>query len=74
MTNSLCRFDKLTLSFINIGKSCLKRDFFHITNVSFNGIRENKILAKISESTVLLHGVDNVFMIVKLPCLMSCYC
>ena len=43
---------KNTMSFIDIGKSCLNRDFFYITNVSFNVIRENKILAKISESTV----------------------
>ena len=26
--------------------------FFYVTNVSFNSIRENKILAKISEFTV----------------------
>ena len=26
---------------------------FHVTNLSFNAIRENKILAKISEFTVL---------------------
>ena len=45
------RNDKITLSFIDIGKSCLSRNFFHITNLSFNAIRENKILAKISEST-----------------------
>ena len=38
-------------SFIDIGKSCLSRKF-HITNMSFNAIRKNKILAKISESTV----------------------
>ena len=38
-----CRFE-----FIDIGKSCLNREFCHITNVSFNAIRENKILAKIS--------------------------
>ena len=43
---------KITMSFIDIGKTCLSRDFFHITNMSFNAIRENKILAKISESTV----------------------
>ena len=46
------RNGKITLSFIDIGKSCLNREFFHITYVSFNAIRENKMLAKISESTV----------------------
>ena len=30
---------------------------FHITNMSFNAIRENKVLAKISESTVDLDSV-----------------
>ena len=45
---------KITLSFIDIGKSCLNRKLFHIANVSFHVIRENKILAKISESTVML--------------------
>ena len=46
------RNDKITLSFIDIRKSCLSREFFHITSMSFNAIRENKVLAKISESTV----------------------
>ena len=45
------RNGKITLSFIDIGKHCLSRDFY-IINKSFNAIRENKILAKISESTV----------------------
>ena len=44
--------DKITLSFIDIGKSCLSREFFHITNMYFNAIRENNILAKIYEFTV----------------------
>ena len=48
----LSRNGKITLSFIDIGESCHNRDFFHITDMSFNAIRENKILAKISESTV----------------------
>ena len=47
------RNGKITLSFIDIGTSCPSRFFFHITNISFNAIRENKILAKISESTVV---------------------
>ena len=41
----------ITLSFTDIGKSCLVRDFY-VANVTFNAIRENKILAKISELTV----------------------
>ena len=35
---------------IDEGKSCHSRDFY-IANMSFNAIRENKILAKISELT-----------------------
>ena len=46
------RIGKITLSFINIGKSCLSCEFFHITNMSFNAILEYENLAKISESTV----------------------
>ena len=45
------RMDDITLSFTDIGKSCPVRDFF-VANVSFSAIRENKILAKISEFTV----------------------
>ena len=40
----LLRNGKITLSFIDKG---------HITNMSFNAIRENKVLAKISEFTVV---------------------
>ena len=43
---------KITLPLIDKGKSCLNRKFFTSLNVSFNAIHENKILAKISESTV----------------------
>ena len=46
------RNGQITLSFIEIGKSCLSREIFNITNMSFNAIPENKIIAKISESTV----------------------
>ena len=46
------RNGKITLSFIDIGKPCFSRDFSHY-NMSFNAIRENKILAKISKSTVV---------------------
>ena len=42
----------ITLSFTDIGKTCPVHDFY-VTNVSFNAIRENKILAKISEFTVV---------------------
>ena len=46
------RSGDITLSFTDIGKSCFVCDFY-VANVSFNDIRENKILAKISEVTVL---------------------
>ena len=36
----------------------LESRIFHITNVSFNEIRENKNLAKISESTVFYHHCE----------------
>ena len=52
--NKPSRNGKISLSFIYIGKSTLVANFY-ITNMSFNAIRENEILAKISESTVL-HG------------------
>ena len=42
----------ITLSFTDIGKSCPVHDFY-VASVSFNAIRENKMLAKISEFTVL---------------------
>ena len=45
------RNDKITLSFIDIGISCLSREFF-TSLICLDAIRENKILAKISESTV----------------------
>ena len=41
------------LSFTGIGKSCLKLRMIRVANMSFNAIRENKILAKIFELTVL---------------------
>ena len=40
------------MSSTDIGISCPACDF-NVINVSFNAIRENKILAKISEFTVL---------------------
>ena len=47
------------LLFVDIGKS-------HITNMSFNAIRKNKILLKISESTVL--SVIRILIVkIKLP-------
>ena len=42
----------ITLLFTDIGKSCPVRDIY-VANVSFNRIRENKILAKISKFTVI---------------------
>ena len=50
------RNGKITLSFIDIGKSCLSRKFF---TFSFNVIPENKILTKISESTALCNDIHN---------------
>ena len=47
------RIGDITLSFADIRKYCPVRDF-NVPNVSFNAIRENKILAKISEFTVLM--------------------
>ena len=46
------RIGDITLSFTDIGKSCPVRDFY-VANGSFSAIRENKILAKISEFNVL---------------------
>ena len=45
------RIGVITLSLIDIGNSRPIRDFY-VANVSFNAIRENKILAKISKFTV----------------------
>ena len=50
------RIGDITLSFTDIGKACHVCDFY-IANVSFNVIRENQILAKISEFTVITAGV-----------------
>ena len=38
--------------FTDVGKSCPSPEFFYVTNMSFNTILKNKILAKISEFTV----------------------
>ena len=46
------RNGKITLSYTDEGKSCHSRDFY-VSNMSFNAIRENKILAKFSEFTVV---------------------
>ena len=45
------RIGEITLSITDTGKSCPVSDF-NVANVSFNAVRENKILAKISEFTV----------------------
>ena len=42
---------KITLSFVNMAKSCPSHGFFML-QICLNAIRENKILAKISEFTV----------------------
>ena len=44
-------YGKITLSFTDEGKSCHSHKFY-VTNMSFNAIRYNKILAEISEFTV----------------------
>ena len=46
------RNGEIIMLFTYIGKLCHSRDFFYVANMSFNAIRENKILAKISEFTV----------------------
>ena len=46
------RNGEITLSFTDEGKSCHGRDFLRRKYV-FKAIRENKILAKISKSTVV---------------------
>ena len=44
------RNGEITMSFtVDVGKSCPKSRFFSVANMSFNAIRENKNLAKISE-------------------------
>ena len=45
------RNGRIILSFTDEGKSCHSHDIY-VANMSFNAIRENKILAKISERTV----------------------
>ena len=48
------RIGAITLSFTDKGKSCSVQDFLYVANVSFEAIRKNKTLTKISEFTV--HG------------------
>ena len=55
---------EITLSFTDVGNSCPSRDFY-VTNMSFTAIRENKILAKISEFTV--HCLNMINKIVSRP-------
>ena len=47
------RNGNMTLPFTDGGNSCSSREIFCIANMSFNTIHENKVLAKISEFTVL---------------------
>ena len=44
---------EITLSITDLGKSCPSRKFFNLASMSFNAIRKNKILVKISQFTVL---------------------
>ena len=48
------RNGKITPSFNNIGKSYPSLKFQGVENMSFNAIRENNILAKISRFTVFI--------------------
>ena len=49
---------EVTLSFTNISKSCpYKSRIVDVANMSFNAIRENKILVKISEFAVIFHAI-----------------
>ena len=43
------RDGEITLSLTDIGKSCHCCEFITVANMSFNAIRKNKILSKISE-------------------------
>ena len=45
------RKGEITMSFTDMSKTCPNR-IFYIANMSFNAIRKNKTLAKISEFTV----------------------
>ena len=54
------RNGEITLSFTDEGKSCHDRDFLRRKYV-FKAIRENKILARISESTVVTIGIKETF-------------
>ena len=44
--------EEIILLFTDISKLCPSREFYNVSNMSFNLICENKILAKISEFTV----------------------
>ena len=56
------RNGEITLSLTDISKPCPKSQYFYTANMSFNAIRENKILAKISEFAVAasLSTCDNL--------------
>ena len=48
------RNGKITLPFTDVDKSyILQFQFFYLANMSFNAIRDNKILARISEFIVI---------------------
>ena len=50
------RNDENSLSFIDV---CISCQIFYLANMSFNAIRENKILSKISKFTVTLCLLGN---------------
>ena len=56
------RNGEITLSFTDICKSCLSRKIFNGTDMSFNAIRKNKILAKIFEFAVYIEDLTLVLM------------
>ena len=63
-----------SLPFIDVGKSCQSR-FLNVANMSFNAIRKNEILAKISESTVLKGNITKWQIIISHDCMfLLCEC
>ena len=48
------------VGFSDVGKSCTSCQFFHITNMSFNAIYEDKALKKVSKFTVIHSHIEQV--------------
>ena len=46
MDIQLSQNGEITVLFIDIGKSCFTHNFFYMANMSFNAIREIKILTE----------------------------